>query len=119
MPDEVQTHISDSASFSTGVARFFDGREFPAFLAIGRAGVDGCEVYQTHIPWRIYYSYPDKRWVSFRAEWLPESERPPFASLDDDAVFPLEIRMFVPWKQGGRPAVYRVEKDGRLHEIAA
>jgi hypothetical protein len=117
MPDEVQTHIGESTSFTAGVARLHDGREFPAFLSLGRAGIDGCEVHQTSAPWRIYFSYPDKRWVPFRAEWLPVGQRPHSVSLEDDAVFPLEIVMAVPWRQGGKRAAYRVEKDGSVHEI--
>jgi hypothetical protein len=117
MPDEVQTHISDSTSFSAGVARFNDGREFPAFLAVLFNEFIGCRVYEKSIPWRIYHSPRDKRWVSFRAEWLPESERPPFVSFDDAAVFPLEIHMAVPWKKGAKPAVYRIGKDGGIHDI--
>jgi len=119
MPHEIQTHIGEDTSFTTGIARFHDGREFPAFFAVGERGIDGCEVYETDSPWRTYYSYPDKRWVAFRAGWLPESERPPTVLFDDPAVFPLELRMAVPWKQGGRPTAYQITRDGVMHEIAA
>jgi hypothetical protein len=119
MPHEIQTHIGEYTSLTAGIARLHDGREFPAFLAVGERGVDGCEIYETDTPWRVYYSYPDKRWVAFRAEWLPESERPPAVSFADDTVFPLEIRMAVPWTQGGRPAAYQITKDGVMHEIGA
>ena len=117
MPHEVQSHIGEHTSFTTGTVRLYDGREFPAFLGIGWIGIDGCEVYQTDTPWRVYYDYPKKRWVSFRAEWLPESERPPAVSFDDEAVFPLEIRMAVPWQVGRRPTSYRITKDGEMYEI--
>jgi len=117
MPHEVQTHIEEHTSFSAGTVRFHSGPEFPAFLAIGQNGIDGCEVYETATPWRVYFSYPNKRWVSFRAEWLPEAERPPAASLGDERVFPLEIRMVVPWVQGGQPSRYQITRDGVLHEI--
>jgi hypothetical protein len=119
MPHEVQTHIGEHTSFTGGVAHLHDGRQFPAFLAVSKRGIHGCEVYETATPWRVYYSYPDKQWISFRAEWLPENERPPAVSLEDDAVFPLGIRMSVPWKHGGRPAAYELTKDGVLREIMA
>src|SRR5581483_2980708 len=99
MPHEVQTHIGPHTSFTAGTVQLHDGRQFPAFLAIGRNGIDGCEVYEMEKPWRIYYNYPQKRWVSFRAEWLPEFERPPSVLFDNETVFPLEVRMSVPWQE--------------------
>ena len=117
MPHETQTYIGPHTSFTAGLAHFHDGRRFPAFLAIGASGMDGCEVYQFSVPWRIYYDYPQRRWVPFRAEWLPHDQRPPAVALDNDSVFPLEIRMTVPWRQGGVPSAYRITPDGRLHEI--
>jgi hypothetical protein len=119
MPHEIQTYIGEYTSFSAGSVCFHDGREFPAFLAVGERGVDGCQVYECEVPWRIYYSYPDKRWLPFRAEWLPEEERPPAISFDDGAIFPLEIRMAVPWRHGGATAAYQLTRDGEMHEIAA
>src|SRR5688500_14967146 len=80
MPDEIKTHIRKYTSFTTGIARFNDGREFPAFLAVGEGRIDGCDVYQTANPWRVIYNRPDKRWTPFLAEWLPEKERPPVVS---------------------------------------
>jgi hypothetical protein len=117
MPHEVQTHIGEFTSFSSGIACFNDGREFPVFLAIGMRGIDGCEVYEKNIPWRIYYSPPNKKWLSFEAEWLPENERPPFVSFADDTIFPLEIRMTVPWQKSGKLVAYRIGKDGQMREI--
>jgi hypothetical protein len=119
MPSEVQTHIDENTSFTAGIVRFHNGHEFRAFLALGERGVDGCDIYQTDTPCRIYFSYPEKRWVYFRAEWLPEHERPPTVSFDDEAIFPLQIRMNVPWRKGGIPAVYQVTKDGDMNEIDA
>ncbi len=117
MPHEVQTHIGQRTSFTAGADRLHDGREFPAFLAVGRNGIDGCQVYEKETSWLIYYKYPEKRWLSFRAEWLPEPERPPHISFDDETVFPLEICVQVPWQEGDRPSRYRVTADGQMREI--
>jgi hypothetical protein len=114
MPHEVQTHIAPHTSFTAATVRFNDGRRFPAFCSIGRIGIDGCEVYETGAPWRIYYSYPQKKWVPFLAEWLPETERPPHVSLGDSSVFPLEIKLQVPWQGSTRPSAYRVTPDGQI-----
>ena len=116
MPDEVQTHIGKHTSFTAGKVHLHDGREFPAFLAIGQNGITGCYVYETDIPWRIYYAYPQKKWVSFQAEWLPESARPPQVSFHDNAVFPLEIRMQLSWREGEIPVTYRITADGQMHK---
>jgi hypothetical protein len=119
MPHEVQTHVAPQTSFTAGTARLHNGAEFPAFLAIGRDGIDGCQVYQTASPWRIYYNYPQRKWVSFVAEWLPEAERPPHVSFEDESVFPIEIRMAVPWHEGGRPSGYLITSDGQIRVILA
>ena len=119
MPHEVQTCIGRYTSFTGGRVRFNDGRQYPAFLSLGEAGIDGCEVYEKAKPWRIYYCYPDKKWVSFREEWLPKAERRPSVSLDDNTIFPLEIHMAVPWNEGGQPRRYRITKGGEMHEISA
>jgi hypothetical protein len=116
-PDEDQTSVSKNTSFTTGKVRFRDGREFPAFLAISNNRIDGCDVYETSEPWRIYYSYPDKRWLPFLAEWLPAAERPPAISFENDSVFPLIIEMVIPWTAGAKPSVYEVSTDGIQQEL--
>ena len=118
MPHEEQTHIGSHTSFTAGTVRLHDGRQFRAFCSIGRNGIDGCQVYETEVPWRIYYSYPDRKWVSFRAEWIPEAERPPYVAFSDARVFPLEIHLQVPWEEGARPSAYRISPDGQSCEIS-
>jgi len=118
MPHEVQAYIAPHTSFTAGRVRLHDSREFPAFLAVLGDTIIGCQVYETGAPWRIYYSSPAKSWVSFRAEWLPEAKRPPHVSFQNAAVFPVEIYMQVPWKEGGRPAVYQISADGQMSEMS-
>ena len=117
MPDEVQTRVGEYTSLTAGRARFNDGREFHALLEIGDHRIDGCSVYQAKNPWRIYFSCPDRRWLSFRAEWLPEAERPPSVLLDDEGIFPLEIFMTLPWREGEKPSVYQIGPDGQIKVV--
>jgi hypothetical protein len=55
--------------------------------------------------------------VSFRAEWLPEAERPPSVSFEDQEIFPLEVHLRLPWRPGEQPKKYRIECNGQLQEI--
>jgi hypothetical protein len=116
MPHEEQSHIAEHTSFTAGRVRFSDGREFPAFMAVAKNQVDGCQVYESAAPWRIYYKYPEKRWVPYRAEWLSEPERSPSVSFEDAKVFPLEIRLRLPWKRGEAPKRYRIDQTGQMRE---
>jgi hypothetical protein len=117
MPHEEQSYIAEHTSFTAGKVCLNDGREFPAFIAVAKNQIDGCQVYETKMPWRIYYKYPEKRWVSFEAEWLPQPERPPSVSFDDAKVFPLEICLRLPWRKGEAPKKYCIDQIGQIQEI--
>jgi len=116
MPHEIQTHIGPFTSFTAGTARYVDGREFPVFLAVIENRIVGCYVYDGAVPWSIYFRGPQKRWLPYRADWLPEAERPRVVSFDDKSIFPLKISMFVPWRMGDVPSVYQISSLGQMSE---
>jgi hypothetical protein len=117
MPHEVQNFITENTSFTGGRVHLNDGREFPAFLAVFGNHIEGCHVFETALPWRIYYNRPKKKWVAYQAEWLPEAKRPPHVDFDNALVFPVKIILSVPWQKGGIPSVYQISSSGQMNQL--
>jgi hypothetical protein len=116
MPDEEQSCVARFTAFTGGSVRFHDGREFPAFIAVNGEDekISGVDVYESAKPWRLYFDYPERRWRPYAAEWMPAAERSPVVSMEDERIFPLEVRMHVPWKKGGRPPIFEITARGAM-----
>jgi hypothetical protein len=118
-PAAVQDRLTDDVVFTVGLARYSDGRQFPALLETNAQRVDGVTVYpQSGNPWRIVRLGQPARWTAFLEEWLPE-ERRSFApvSLGDLALFPLLIESRLP-KSNGAPIRLVVHSNGRESHAA-
>jgi hypothetical protein len=120
MPHEEQSFIGEHTSFTGGSVRFHDARIYPALLEIGsEERIVGCQVYESTSPWRVYLDYPSKKWTAYSEDWLPQAQRSPVVSMADERIFPLEVRMHVPWKKSGRPTIYEISPDGSIREKRA
>ncbi len=66
---------------------------FPRNLRQALSGGHTCRCYGCEID----------KWEPFIQSWLPESQRMPFVSLDDRAIFPLRVTTLLPEQQTGNP----------------
>jgi hypothetical protein len=67
--------------------------------------------------WRIYYSVPDKKWVAYIQDWLPEPERGPEISMENPSIFPLAVKSRLPRGQGEDHHHLVIYSDGRAENV--
>ncbi len=92
-PAKDQTCISKDTAVTTGDVHFADGRKMPALLEVTDGHIHAINVFPPNMDgWRVYFSYPDRKWEPFVEEGCSsESEMWSAVSMDDPAIFPLTI----------------------------
>lgn len=98
--------------FTAGEVEQANGQRLPALLSMCD-GIDGVTAFTSdHGGWSIQHLGKPARWVCTVEDWLPESERSPSVSLQDPAVFPLQVRSLLPLRETGKPLEFRILSDG-------
>ncbi len=101
-PEAQQKVISGDTAYTAAAAKQEDGTDRMAIVAIIGGKIDAVDVYVSERDaWRVGRN--GDKWEPFIQSWLPESQRMPSVSLDDNAIFPLQVKTLLPEQQTGRP----------------
>lgn len=114
-PAANQKCIDEYTAFTTGTATFADGRSLPVFLCVyhGPVSCEGVDVFiNASDSWKLTRDYRTRCWSPFEQAWLPPEERQPVVSMEDPAIFPLEIRSTLPLQSSGKPFLFSILPDG-------
>lgn len=110
-PHEQQTFIDDEVSFTVGDVITPAGAKHLALIEVIRGVPQEVNVFGEEA-WGVELIYSTKRWASVRQDWVSEGKRGKAVSLDDPALFPLEVVSRLPRTEEGQPMRFRIEADG-------
>lgn len=116
-PDHEQNVIGSDTTFTAADVTFADGRTFPAFAEIGNAELWGFHVYETDAEWYYRHDSPTNRWGLYAPAGISTKDRPS-VSYNESAVFPLRLKLRLPWSAAERLPVYEFPGNGSCHRIS-
>ena len=113
-PADNQDAIDADTAYTGGMALLADGRQLDALLGVFHdpESVEHVEVLVEDGVWGLWHDAGTGTWVSMVENWLPEAERRPAVSLDDDTVFPMRISSRLPLESTGKPFEFTVLLGG-------
>jgi hypothetical protein len=119
-PSAIQDYIAEYTAYTSGDIICADGTKLPALVGLSHERKpDSIDAFMDNeFAWRIYYSYPERKWIAFRQEWLPESKRLPEVSMTDPRVFPIVVKSRLPRGQSEPPYQFKIYSDGTAESLA-
>ena len=105
-PSSNQRTIDDHVSFTAGEAVFADGRKVPALLILVSSELGWVDVYpdpSREETWMVCFDSPSSAWIAMNEDWFLNSTNSLRVPVEDDAVFPLNVKSRLPLKSTGNP----------------
>jgi hypothetical protein len=117
-PADNQKSIGEYVAFTAGEVIQANGVTLPALIETmsqNAVGVTG--FLDEHDGWMVREIGQPPRWKCIVEDWLDEKDRGPSVSFDDKDVFPIIVRLKLPWQSGEAPEEFRITTDGIKEKI--
>ncbi len=118
-PDENQFFIGKYTAYTAGKVVQANGKTLPALIEIIHPNIAGVYGFINEQDcWMVREIGTPPKWTCIVYEWLNESDRGPTVSFDDKDVFPIIVKLKLPWKLGGIPDKFIINSNGEKEIIS-
>ncbi|HLJ88000.1 MAG TPA: hypothetical protein VKZ53_14355 [Candidatus Angelobacter sp.] len=114
-PEDQQSRISEETCFTTADATLADGRIKTAIIRLDENQPSALDVFDEGDWWSVQQR-SGKNWETVDEIWLPEKERRPTVSLNDQGIFPLIAKSRLP-RSDGISLILSIFTNGKVELI--